>query len=253
MLCLLSPAADIDAGKERSAACSACHGANGISVKSSVPNLAGQKADYLAAQLKAFRSGQRNNDFMNAMAGSLSDQDIDNLAAFFGSLDGDVAESVSPLSAVLNTPRIQFPEGYRDTFTFYTTVNRPDNKQVRYLYASPEALENAKQTGELPNGSAIVMEIYKAKLKADGTPVVGEDGFYLKDSLAAYAVMEKQAGWGDNVPAALRNHDWNYALFTAAKKHKAGVNQAECLACHKPLSQDNYLFSYQALRARAAK
>jgi hypothetical protein len=55
------------------------------------------------------------------------------------------------------------------------------------------------------------------------------------------------AGWGKEIPDMLRNEDWNYAVFTAAKQHRPGVNQAECLACHKPLDKVSYTFTLKQL------
>lgn len=83
---LASNAGDAAAGKAKSATCAACHGANGISPNDLWPNLAGQKAGYLAAQMKAFRDGQRTNPMMAPMAAALSDADIDDLAAYYSSL-----------------------------------------------------------------------------------------------------------------------------------------------------------------------
>jgi cytochrome c553 len=81
-----SMAADIAAGKSRAAQCAACHGADGHAVMPQTPNLAGQDEDYLAEQLKAFRSGERQNETMSVIAKPLSDAEIDNLAAYFHSL-----------------------------------------------------------------------------------------------------------------------------------------------------------------------
>ena len=88
--CVLSGqvlAGDVAAGKAKAMMCSACHGANGISQIPMYPNLAGQKEQYLVLQLKAFRDGQRKNMVMAPMAAALSDTDIDNLAAFYASLN----------------------------------------------------------------------------------------------------------------------------------------------------------------------
>ena len=79
-------AGDAAAGKTKSASCAGCHGANGISPSDIWPNLAGQKAGYLAAQLTAFRDGGRKNPMMSPMAAPLSDADIANLAAYYASL-----------------------------------------------------------------------------------------------------------------------------------------------------------------------
>lgn len=79
-------AGDAEAGKAKSAVCAACHGAEGISAVEIYPNLAGQKAAYLVSQLKAFKAGERNNAIMAPMAMPLSDQDMEDLAAYYASL-----------------------------------------------------------------------------------------------------------------------------------------------------------------------
>lgn len=76
-------AGDAEAGKAKSAACAACHGAEGISTIPMYPNLAGQKEQYLVESLKAYKSGARDNAMMKPMVASLSDADIENLAAYF--------------------------------------------------------------------------------------------------------------------------------------------------------------------------
>jgi cytochrome c553 len=81
-----SVAADIAAGKSRAAQCAACHGPDGHAVVPQTPNLAGQDEDYLAQQLKDFRSGTRQNETMSVIAKPLSDTEIANLAAYFHSL-----------------------------------------------------------------------------------------------------------------------------------------------------------------------
>ncbi len=75
-----------EVGKAGAAICAGCHGAKGISATGAFPNLAGQKADYLAAQLKAFRDKTRASPVMAPLAVNLKDDDIANLAAYFASL-----------------------------------------------------------------------------------------------------------------------------------------------------------------------
>jgi len=84
-------AADINAGKTKAAACQGCHGVNGVSNNPLWPSLAGQTSAYLENQLKHFKSGQRENATMNAMAKDLTEADIQNLAAYFASLPGKSA------------------------------------------------------------------------------------------------------------------------------------------------------------------
>lgn len=80
-------AADAAAGQQQyQSTCAACHGSKGISVAPIYPNLAGQKLDYLVAQLQAFRDGTRVNPIMDPMAKNLSDVEIANLAAYLSTL-----------------------------------------------------------------------------------------------------------------------------------------------------------------------
>jgi cytochrome c553 len=67
------------------AACAACHGANGQGMAPN-PALAGKSEAQLIQALKDFKSGKRDNAIMKGMASSLSDQDIENLAAYYASL-----------------------------------------------------------------------------------------------------------------------------------------------------------------------
>ncbi|HWS25370.1 MAG TPA: cytochrome c [Xanthomonadales bacterium] len=74
------------AGAEKSKPCQACHGADGNGVGNPIyPILAGQYPDYMAQALKSYRSGERVNVIMQGFAGTLSDQDIADLTAYFGS------------------------------------------------------------------------------------------------------------------------------------------------------------------------
>jgi cytochrome c553 len=74
-------AGDQDAGHEKARTCAACHGIDG---KGRIP-LAGKTADYLEEQLRAYQSGARHEETMNAIAKQLDDQDISDLAAYFAS------------------------------------------------------------------------------------------------------------------------------------------------------------------------
>lgn len=68
-------------------ACVACHGADGIGKAQQYPNLRGQKAYYLEKQMKAFRSGARQDAVMTPLVQSLSDDEIAEMAAYFSELD----------------------------------------------------------------------------------------------------------------------------------------------------------------------
>ena len=79
---------DPAAGKEKAQVCAACHGQDGQSIDPSYPNLAGQHESYLVKALADYRAGRRTNAIMSPMATNLSDQDIEDLAAWYASQDG---------------------------------------------------------------------------------------------------------------------------------------------------------------------
>jgi cytochrome c553 len=241
-------AADIESGRAKaSAVCAACHGANGVSVSDTIPNLAGQKARYLEAQLKALKDGARKNPLMNAIASQLSAAEMTNVAAFYASQPGATSAARSEFLPSLRKSAVTFPENYQATYTKYMTINFPDRNQVRYYYANPVAIEAAKAGKPLPDGSLLLVEVFQAKLGDDKKPVTGADGFFVPGALAFYTAMERQAGWGKDIPDMLRNDEWQYTVFTTAKQHRADVNMAECLACHKPLDKESYTFTWKQL------
>lgn len=82
-------------GLEKSQVCQSCHGREGRdALQPSYPILAGQHYDYLVYALKSYREGRRQNAIMAGFAGNLSDQDIEDLAAWFSSQEGLVDLSV---------------------------------------------------------------------------------------------------------------------------------------------------------------
>jgi len=102
---------DAEAGKNKSAACGACHGADGNSAIDMNPKLAGQHHNYIVKQLKEFALASqtggaegRNNAIMNGMSAALSEQDMHDIAAYFssqkaspGETPGDAVEAGSKL------------------------------------------------------------------------------------------------------------------------------------------------------------
>ena len=79
----VNAAGDAVTGKGKATACGACHGSDGNSVSPQFPKLAGQNASYIQAQLANFKSGKRQNPIMSVQAKDLTDQDIQDIAAYF--------------------------------------------------------------------------------------------------------------------------------------------------------------------------
>lgn len=79
---------NIQAGKEKSQTCTACHGKEGNAPDPQYPRLAGQWESYLLHSLKAYKSGQRSDPIMQGFVSTLSEQDMQDLAAYYASLPG---------------------------------------------------------------------------------------------------------------------------------------------------------------------
>ena len=97
MACLLvagtAGARDLAAGKLRAQqACATCHGVYGKAQMPMTPNLAGQVPDYMAYQLRNYKTGKRAHEVMSVIAKSLSEEDIDNVVAWYTSIKVSVEQ-----------------------------------------------------------------------------------------------------------------------------------------------------------------
>ena len=223
----------------------------GVSVSDAIPNLAGQRVAYLEAQLKALKDGlaqerhdERDRQPVEYRPGIAKSRRI-RLAARRGS-----GAAKSDFLPHLVKTGVAFPEGYK-TFAKYHTINFPATRQVRYYSRTRRCAAGGQEGKPLPNGSVLFAEVYSAKLDADKQPSPAPTASTCPDQLLFYTAMARDAGWGKDIPEMLRNEDWNYAVFTTAKQLRPGVNQAECLACHKPLDKVSYTFTLDQLTAAA--
>ena len=87
----------------------------------------------------------------------------------------------------------------------------------------------------------------KAKKDDDGEVIESVLGQRIRGDLALVAVMEKQAGWGDQFPEELRNGDWDFAAFkpdgSDAKK-----DLDSCRSCHAPLGDLKHVWSFEHMQ-----
>lgn len=82
------------AGQEKSQPCAACHGPEGNTSNSMYPRLAGQYESYLLRALKDYKSGARENQVMAGQVSGLSEQDMEDLAAYYASQEGLVVPTL---------------------------------------------------------------------------------------------------------------------------------------------------------------
>lgn len=78
---------DIVAGEAKvKQVCQSCHGLDGVGINDTYPKLAGQFADYMVKALSDYKSGDRKNAIMSGFAATLTEQDIENVAAYYSQL-----------------------------------------------------------------------------------------------------------------------------------------------------------------------
>ncbi|THI88275.1 MAG: hypothetical protein CAF41_006145 [Nitrospira sp. CG24A] len=150
----------------------------------------------------------------------------------------------APTSSAPVKPRdgeLPLPAGYQNGPKFLSEIQRPDAKQVRELFINPVgAKTNPGQP--FPNGTVMVMELYKAKTTGE-TLETGADGKLVKDDLAKILVMGKGEGWGQEVPDNLKNGQWVFAAYGPDGKALA-EDFTKCRACHAPLAQKDFVHRY---------
>ena len=147
--------------------------------------------------------------------------------------------------------KIFFPANYPEGVV-YMTLDRPENKQVRDYYTSPEAVNAAKKGEPLPHRTVITAVQYAAQLDAQGNPAKDANGRFIKTAnILGYTVMEKRTGWGAEYPETQRNGEWEYQAFRADKTANPNANLGACFNCHKPQATQDFVFSYDNLKVAA--
>lgn len=158
------------------------------------------------------------------------------------------AASALLLAACASAPALRdgelaVPPDYGRWPKFLSAVQRPDAKQVREIYMNPVAAK-ATAAGGFADGSLFVMENYAAVETPDGRLAAGPDGKLVKGPLLRVFVMGKNPGWGQDVPAALRNGNWVYASWLADGRTRGPEDTATCRACHLPLAAKDFVHRY---------
>ena len=85
-----APAGDAKVGRTKATQCQACHGLDGISKLPEAPHIAGQPEPYIVKSLRAYRHGTRKDEMMSLVAKQLTNQDIEDIAAYYSSIEFSV-------------------------------------------------------------------------------------------------------------------------------------------------------------------
>ena len=161
------------------------------------------------------------------------------------------------MSALAQAPALVAPGPNKVAFpadwakgTLYATVDRPDTKQYREFYSTPDVVEQVRAGKPIPDGAMLVLAAYMAQVDAAGVPLKDANGRFLKGNLVAVNVQQKKKGWGEDIPAAIRNGDWVYQSFTPAGVPNDKANLAACYQCHLPFAKDDYLTNLAKLQGK---
>jgi hypothetical protein len=104
-----------------------------------------------------------------------------------------VAALAAAASVHAGSDKIAFPNDYAKGVV-YKSEDRPDNKQVRELFITREAVEAVRRGAPLPSGTVITSVRYAAQLDAQGNPAKDANGRFIKtDKILGYTVKEKRA------------------------------------------------------------
>lgn len=142
---------------------------------------------------------------------------------------------------------VAFPANYAEGVK-WLVVDKADAKQVHELYAPPEAIEAARKGQPMPNGTVFTVVQYSAQLDAQGNPVKGADGRFVKSEIRGFNAVEKRTGWGSEYPDTLRNGEWEYRAFTADEKPNENAKLTACFECHKPVADQDFVHAYDKLK-----
>ena len=159
-----------------------------------------------------------------------------------------VAATVASTAAVAGPEKIKFPSDYLKG-VLYQTLDRPDSKQYRELYASHEVVEAAKKGKPIPSGAVLTLVQWSVHQNEKGEPLKDGSGRFIKKEIIGHTVMEKRAGWGAEYGPNKRNGEWEYAAFDGKgnPNAKANSNIDACFTCHLPHAKQDFVISLAKL------
>jgi plastocyanin len=152
-------------------------------------------------------------------------------------------------TALAGPEKIKFPSNYLKGM-LYQTLDRPDAKQYRELYAPASAVEAVRKGQPIPHGTVLTLVQWSVQQDEKGNPIKDANGRFIKKDIIAHTVMEKQKGWGADYPSDWpRNGEWEYAVFTAdgQPNAKGNANNKACFTCHLPHAKQDFVISLAKL------
>jgi cytochrome c553 len=165
----LASAQDIEAGRVKSQACAACHGADGNSQSGQFPNLAGQSWRYIYIQLKDYKEGRRSDPVMTAMASPLSRQDMIDIGNYFA------AQKAKPSSFKADEGKIKLGRAKADEtlcsmchlggFAGQNEIPRVAGQQYDYIVKQMRDFKARTRTNDAGNMTSVAQTLSEADIE----------------------------------------------------------------------------------------
>lgn len=162
-------AQDIEAGRTKSQACAACHGADGNSQSGQFPNLAGQTWRYIYVQLKDYKEGRRSDPIMTAMAASLSRQDMIDIGNYYA------AQKAKPSTFKADETKIKLGQAKANEtlcsmchlggFSGQNEIPRVAGQQYEYIVKQMKDFKARTRTNDAGNMTSVAQTLSEADIE----------------------------------------------------------------------------------------
>ncbi len=162
---------------------------------------------------------------------------------------GGIAAGLAAITTTAGPEKVKFPSDYLKG-TLYASVDRPDTKQYRELYASPGAVESVRAGKGVPSGAVLTLVQWSVEQDDKGVPLKDKDGRFIKKDIIAHTVMEKRTGWGAEYGPEKRNGEWEYSAFTPTGIFNPKPNYDSCFQCHLPHAKLDFVTSLAKLSGK---
>lgn len=134
--------------------------------------------------------------------------------------------------------RVLFPANYQQTYKKLLTFDRPDNGQIRVVWAN-QAAANTNSWDPYPYGSIILFESWTSKRDAQNNILLDENGRFIPDVLTTIFVKRKEPGFGEAYRQN-RNGEWEYTAYRPdGSTQTAPAASGNCAICHLDAGAQN--------------
>jgi cytochrome c553 len=150
----------LQAGRNAAAACSGCHGDDGVSTTAGTPSLVGFDPKYFIAAMNAYKSGQRKHDMMKMAAAAVSDADLASMALFYALQKPARTQTPAPGDQAAGRTAAAACAGCHGEKGISSSPATPSlaGQDAEYLAAATFAYKDGTRTDEAMKGAAAALD-----------------------------------------------------------------------------------------------